>query len=271
MHSLENAMPCSEAEESDRQLQTVDIGTYEGRLQILEILASAYEVPRGLPDPMAGDGIQTQWQLVSGRAPIAWWDKVNYCLIVWRFLALQSRGEFQEYDLRGAKQVALPDSVRRLLFRYYDGVRAIERDRISTGLLQALFWTVHAHTVTLAMRSAREDIPSLPSGEKVFALGWGDVMVRIVAGANFSTGQDSMGPINATFLPQRICRPADLEPEMPSDLPDGQRATVVAIAALYHERSWNFLYTPLLQAVAAAINFVMIAETSIVRTIRRFR
>jgi hypothetical protein len=233
---------------------TLNVDLYEDRLTLLGILAEAYPVPAGFLDPMQGDRIQTKWQLTSGRGANPWWNRINFTLTVWRMQALQSRGEFPHVMLRGNFQVPLPENVRQDLFAYYDAVRAIQAiDDTAEARLQTLFWTAHEDTVAAATQAALDQVPTLPPGEHDFALGWGKVMVKILAGADFFTDRHFVGPLNADLLPQRICQAADLDPLLPSDLPEGQRATVVMITALFRKSDLSPIYTPMLEGGAEVL------------------
>ncbi|HTV75053.1 MAG TPA: hypothetical protein VME66_15270 [Candidatus Acidoferrales bacterium] len=182
-------------------------------------------------------------------------------MTIWRLQALQSMGAFSNIRLEGKMQVRLPTGVRRQLLRYY---AAVQRFRSGPGpspwLLQALFWVVHSHTVIDATRAAKKLQSSLRDGERQFALGWGRIMVRVLAEANFSTAQAAVGPINQQCLPQRVCNASDIDPASPSDLPPAQRETVLAIARLYRARDWSFLYLPLLEIGAVILNCIMRVE-----------
>jgi hypothetical protein len=230
---------------------TLNMDLYQDRLTLLDLLASAYPVPAGFLDPMQGDRIQTQWQLTSGRGANPWWNRINFTLTVWRMQALQSRGEFAYVTLQGTFQVPLPENVRQDVFSYYDAVRAIRViDEAAEAKLQTLFWTAHEDTVVAATQAAVDQVPSLPAGEYDFALGWGKVMVKILAGADFFTDSHFVGPLNADLLPQRICTAADIDPLLPSTLPDAQRATVLMIAGLFRASDLSPIYTPLLEDCA---------------------
>jgi hypothetical protein len=230
---------------------TLNIDQYPDRLTLLDILADAYPVPGSFLDPMQGDRIQTKWQLTSGRGANAWWNRINFTLTVWRMQALQRRGEFPNVVLQGNFQVPLPENVRQDLFAYYDGVRAIRAiDDAAEAHLQTLFWTAHEDTVAAATQAAIDQVPALPPGEYDFALGWGKVMVKILAGADFFTDSHFVGPLNADLLPQRICRAADIDPIALSDLPPPQRATVLMIAELFRKSDLSPIYTPVLEAGA---------------------
>src|SRR5580658_608363 len=230
------------------------IDQYEDRLALLDILAAAYPVPKGFLDPMQGDHIQTKWQLTSGRSANPWWNRINFTLTVWRMQALQSRGEFPDVVLQGVFQVPLPENVRQDLWAYYDAIRAIRAvDDSSEAHLQELFWTAHEDTVAAATQAGVEQAPALPAGEYDFALGWGKVMVKVLAGADFFTDSHFVGPLNADLLPQRICQAADLDPLKPSDLPPPQRATVLMIADLFRDSGLSPVYTPVLEDGAAVL------------------
>lgn len=123
----------------------LDVDTYESRLEILNVLAQAYAVPNYAPDPMAGDEIQTQWQLASGRSVIRWWNRINFCLVVWRLQALQSRGQYRDIALTGSLQVKLPKSVTRQILRYYDAVIAIQKGAAPTPGASAAPFLGRAH------------------------------------------------------------------------------------------------------------------------------
>ncbi len=234
---------------------TFNVDTYEDRLRILDMLAAAYPVPAGFLDPMQGDRIQTQWQLDSGRGNNPWWNKINFTLTVWRMQALQTRGEFPSVALQGTMQVPLPEDVRQDLFAYYDGVRAIQSvTETAEAHLQTLFWLVHDHTVAAATAAAVDQASTLAAGEREFALGWGKVMVKVLADVDFSTDQHFVGPLNRDCLPQRICQVADIDPIMPSDLPPPQRATVLMISSLFLASDLSPIYTPVLEAGAAALD-----------------
>jgi hypothetical protein len=230
---------------------TLNVDQYEDRLTLLAMLAEAYPVPRRFLDPMQGDRIQTQWQLTSGRGANPWWNRINFTLTVWRMQALQSRGEFPHVTLQGNFQVPLPKNVRQDLFAYYDAIRAInEIDEAAEARLQTLFWTVHEDTVVAATQAAVDQVPALPPGEYGFALGWGKVMVKVLAGADFFTDQHFVGPLNADLLPQRICNAADVDALQPSTLPPAQRATVLMIAELFRKSDLSPVYTPVLECGA---------------------
>lgn len=241
----------------------LDVDTYESRLQILNVLAQAYAVPNYAPDPMAGDEIQTQWQLDSGRSVIRWWNRINFCLVVWRLQALQSRGQYRDIALTGSLQVKLPKSVTRQILRYYDAVSQFKKGPgPRPELLQLLFWVVHTHTVIKAMRAAKSLVGTLLDGERQFALGWGKVMVKVLAEVNFPTVKAVVGSINSNELPQRVCNAADTDPAMSSSLPEAQRTTVLAIAALYRNRDLSFLYLPLLEIGAVLLKYVIIINAT---------
>lgn len=226
---------------------TLNVDRYPDRLTVLNLLSAAYPLPAGFLDPMQGDFIQTQWQLTSGRAANPWWSRINFALTVWRFEALQSRGEFPDVHLEGTLQLPLPETVRRDLFAYYDAIRAIRTVADAAEVrLQELFWTAHEDTVAAATASAVALVPALPPGESDFALGWGKVMVKVLAGADFFTDRHFVGPLNADLLPQRVCDSADADPLQPSDLPVPQRATVLMITELYRRSDLSPIYTPVL-------------------------
>jgi len=240
---------------SPRPGVTLKVDRYEDRIALLDTLSAAYRVPAGFLDPMQGDRIQTLWQLTSGRGANPWWNRINFTLTVWRMQALQSRGEFPDVVLQGAFQAPLPANVRQNLFDYYDGVRAIRAiDEAAESHLQRLFWTVHENTVAAATQAAVDLVASLPAGEYDFALGWGKVMVKVLAGADFSTDKHFVGPLNADLLPQRICVAADIDPRAPSDLPAPQRATVLMIAELFRKSDLSPIYTPVLEAGARILD-----------------
>lgn len=227
---------------------TLNIDQYQDRLALLDILAAAYPVPADLLNPMQGDSIQTRWQLTSGRGANPWWNRINFTLTVWRMQALQSRGEFPKVLLQGNFQVPLPEKVRQDMFEYYDAIRSIQSvDRATEARLQTLFWTAHEDTVVAATQAALDQVPTLTPGEYDFALGWGKVMVKILAGADFFTDSHFVGPLNADCLPQRICLAADLDPLQPSSLPPLQRATVCMIAELFRKSDLSPIYTPVLE------------------------
>jgi len=227
---------------------TLNIDRYQDRLTLLDILAAAYPVPADFLNPMQGDKIQTRWQLTSGRGANPWWNRINFTLTVWRMQALQSRGEFPNVLLQGNFQVPLPENVRQDMFAYYDAIRAIQSvDRAAEARLQTLFWTAHEDTVVAATRAALDQVPALTAGEYDFALGWGKVMVKILAGADFFTDSHFVGPLNADCLPQRICLATDLDPLQPSSLPPLQRATVCMIAELFRKSDLSPIYTPVLE------------------------
>jgi hypothetical protein len=243
---------------------TLDVDSYESRLEILDMLSAAFSVPSYAPDPMGGDKIQTKWQLTSGRSNNPWWNKINFCITVWRLQALQTRGDFAAVSLAGALQVPLPSDVARQVLRYYD---AVLQFRGGTGpnpaLLQLLFWIVHSHTVKKAMRAAKAAQKSLPRGEREFALGWARVMVKVLAEVNFPTVRAVIGRINLGDLPQRVCDAADIDATRPSDLPPAQRMTVLAIASLYREKDWAFIYMPLLEVAAAILKCIIAVEAKV--------
>lgn len=243
---------------------TVDVDAYESRLKILDMLSAAFSVPSYAPDPMGGDMIQTKWQLTSGRSGNPWWNKINFCITVWRLQALQTRGDFASIILGGALQVPLPNDVARQVLRYYDAVLQFRGGaRPNPALLQLLFWIVHSHTVKRAMHAAKTQQSSLPRGEREFALGWGQVMVKVLAEVNFPTVRAVIGRINLDDLPQRICDAADIDATRPSDLPPAQRMTVLAIASLYRERDWSFIYMPLLEIAAAILKCIIAVEAKV--------
>jgi hypothetical protein len=237
------------------QAVTLDVDQYENRISLLNILPNAYPVPKGFLDPMQGDRIQTKWQFTSGRGANPWWNRINFTLTVWRMQALQSRGEFSNVVLQGNFQAPLPENVRQDLFAYYDAIRAIQGiDTAAETQLQTLFWTVHEDTVVAGTRAAVDQVPTLQAGEYDFALGWGKVMVKVLAGANFFTDSHFVGPLNADLLPQRICRAADIDPLLPSDLPPPQRVTVLMIADLFRKSDLSPVYTPVLEAGAEVLS-----------------
>ncbi|MBV8067406.1 MAG: hypothetical protein JO113_05490 [Candidatus Eremiobacteraeota bacterium] len=236
----------------------LDVDAYESRLGILDLLSAAFTVPAYAADPMDGDRIQTKWQLTSGRAANPWWNKMNFCITVWRLQALMSRGQFANVDLSGTLQVPLPDDVSRQVLRYYDAVQQLRSAHApNPALLQLLFWIVHSHTVKKAMQAAQAEADSLPNGERQFALGWGRVVVKVLATVNFPTAGAVIGPINLDDLPQRVCDASDIDVGLRSDLPPRQRATVLAIAALYRERDVSFIYMPLLEIGAALLKCII--------------
>jgi hypothetical protein len=233
---------------------TLNIDQYPDRLTLLDILAAAYPVPSGFLNPMQGDSIQTKWQLTSGRGANPWWNRINFALTVWRMQALQSRGEFPSVVLQGKFQVPLPENVRQDMFGYYDAVRAIQVvDRAAEDCLQTVFWTAHENTVVAATQAALDQVPTLQPGEYDFALGWGKVMVKVLAGADFFTDSHFVGPLNADLLPQRICVAADLDLLKPSNLTPPQRATVCMIAELFQKSDLSPIYTPVLEDGAAVL------------------
>lgn len=213
---------------------------------------------------MGGDRIQTNWQLTSGRSTNPWWNKINFCITVWRLQALQTRGAFSDIVLSGSLLVPLPRDVLRQVLRYYDSVLRFRRGAgPNPALLQLLFWIVHSHTVKKAMRAAEDQVHSLPKGEREFALGWGKVMVQALADVNFPTARAIVGRINLNDFPQRVCNAADIDRARPSDLPPSQRITVLAVAALYRERDWSFIYMPLLEVAAAILKCVIAIEARV--------
>jgi hypothetical protein len=189
---------------------------------------------------------------------------MNFCITVWRLQALQTRGDFSDIVLSGSLQVPLPSDILRQVLRYYDSVLRFRRGAApNPALLQLLFWIVHSHTVKRAMRAAKDQVHSLPKGEREFALGWGQVMVTILADVNFPTASAVIGRINLNDFPQRICNAADIDVARPSDLPPSQRLTVLAVAALYRQRDWSFIYMPLLEVAAAILKFVIALEAKV--------
>jgi hypothetical protein len=250
----------------------LNIDGYEDRLEILKILSAAYPLPRGFLDPMDGDRIQTRWQLTSGRAENKWWNKVNYTLTVWRIQALQMRGEFQHVTLNGTRQVPLPDAIRQELCGYYDAVRSVsDMTAAAEQHLQRLFWAVHDHTVTTATRAAVDVVPTLPAGERDFALGWGKVMVKVLDDVNFSTDRHFVGPLNAEILPQRICNSDDVDPLRPSNLSPAQRATVIMIAQLFRASDLSPIYTPVLEIGAGTLDDAIGVDVNLERDLGTLR
>ncbi len=242
----------------------VDVDAYQSRLKILDMLSTAFIVPAYAPDPMAGDTIQTKWQLTSGRSTNPWWNRINFCITVWRLQALQTRGEFSNVILRGSLQVPLPSDVGRQVLRYYDAVLQFRRGGgPNPTLLQLLFWIVHSHTVKKAMRAAKAQVALLPKGEREFALGWGQVIVAVLTEVNFPTVRGVVGPININALPERVCDAADIDIARRSDLPPLQRTTVLTFAALYRERDWSFIYMPLLEVAAAILKYIIALEARV--------
>jgi hypothetical protein len=235
--------------------RSFSVDTYPDRLALLDLLSDAYPVPTGFLDPMEGDRIQTAWQLSSGRGALPWWNRVNYCLTVWRLQALQARGELPGITLQGTEQVRLPEDVAETLRAYYDALAAMkERTKEGEARLQRLFWVAHAATVQVATRAAVPLVDTLPKGERAFALGWGKVMVKVLADVNFSTDRDFIGKLNTDLLPQRVCTAADLDLLSRSDLPEAQRATAISIAALYEASDLSPVYTPVLEAGATVLD-----------------
>jgi len=240
---------------------TYNTDSYADRLEILKLLRDFSRLPDWASDPMDGDCIQTEWQEKTGRDGLKWWSRINYCLVIWRLQALQSAGKFKHIELTGTMQAPLPDLVCSELLRYYRAVHSFsERDGGSAGMLQKLFWLVHARTVEAALRSANELDNTLPDGERNFALGWGAVMVKVLAETNFSTGGATISQINMAMLPQRILCPADLNLTDPCDLPEAQRQTAGIISALYGRRSLLSLFLPILAFGAPLVELLILAD-----------
>ena len=250
----------------------LDVDLYDHRLTLLDMLTAAYPLPPGFLDPMAGIRIQTAWQVSSGRANNAWWSKVNYTLTVWRMQALQSRGEFARVVLQGNLQVPLPDSVGQGILAYYDVVRTVDAaDQAVESRLQTLFWSAHEQAVAIAMQAAVGQVPSLPPGEREFALGWGKVMVKVLSDVDFSTDKRFIGPLNTSLFPQRICRDEDTDPLALSDLPPAQRTTVLLIADLYRASDLSPIYTPVLDTGAAALDDAIASRVDLDRKLGELR
>jgi hypothetical protein len=241
----------------------IDVDNYMHRVKVLDILTEFCRLPEWAADPMDGDRIQTLWQAETGRDQLAWWSRINYCLVIWRLQALQSAGKLQHVRLVGDLETkpALPSHVSSYLLRYYRAVRAFRKHSGSSpGMLQKLFWLVHEHTVVAALRSASKLHGSLPEGERAFALGWGAVMVKVLAQTNFSTGRATIGRLNHGMLPKRILRVADLDLDGVSDLPEPQRKTAGIIAALYGRLSLLSLFLPILAFGAPLVELFIVAE-----------
>jgi hypothetical protein len=241
----------------------IDVDNYAHRVKALDILTEFCRLPDWASDPMDGDRIQTLWQADTGRDQLAWWSQINYCLTIWRLQALQSAGKLQHVHLVGDVQArpVLPPLVCSYLLRYYRAVRGFrKRSRSSPGMLQKLFWLVHEHTVVAALRSADDLHGTLPEGEREFALGWGAIMVKVLAQTNFSTGRVTIGRLNHGMLPKRILGLADLDLESDSDLPEQQRQTAGIIAALYGRRSLISIFLPVLAFGAPLVELLIIAE-----------
>jgi hypothetical protein len=238
----------------------IDVDCYADRVKVLEMLSESYRLPKRMPDPMDGDLIQTRWQAESGRDQLSWWSRINYCLVIWRLQALQSAGKFPHVRLTGNLGPQLPSEVNSQLLRYYRAVSVFrKRSSPPSGMLQKLFWLVHARTVEAALKSAVELEHMLPEGERDFALGWGAIMVRVLAETNFSTGGATIGPLNLD-LPQRILSLSDLNLADDSDLPLSQRETASLITTLYGRLSLSSIFLPVLAFGAPLVELFILAE-----------
>ncbi len=238
----------------------IDVNSYADRVKVLDMLSDFCRLPDWVPDPMDGDLIQTRWQAQTGRDQLAWWSRINYCLVIWRLQALQSAGKFQHVRLTGNLQAELPLLVSAQLLRYYRAVSVFRRRSVSSGMLQKLFWLVHARTVEAALRSANALCDTLPEGEREFALGWGAIMVKVLAQTNFSTGGATISRLNLEFLPQRILCVSDLDLEVESNLPIQQREMAGMIATLYGERSLSSVFLPVLEFGAPLVELLILSE-----------
>lgn len=90
-------------------------------------------------------------------------------------------------------------------------------------------------------------------------------MVKMLAEVNFPTVRVVVGLINLADLPQRLCTSADIDAAMPSDLPNSQRTTVLAISTLYRNRDLSFLYLPLAEVGAALLKYAIIIDSNLAR------
>ncbi len=225
---------------------TLNADAYEDRLRLLDLMAAAYPLPEQFPDPMDGIRMQTKWQLDSGRGLTPWWSKCNYTLTIWRLRALKNRGEFGHVTIAGNDQVSLPRSIERRLHRYYKVIRSIGAGvKVPPKLLQMILWGIHVHSLAVAFKSAKTELESLPPGEREFAVGWGKIMVRALAGVGFWTTKRLTAPLTAD-LPARVLCASDINPEHLSDLPLNQRTAAIAIADLGLHEDLARIYSPAL-------------------------
>jgi hypothetical protein len=237
----------------------IDCDSYADREKVLGMLSHLFPLPKGVADPMDGDLIQTQWQAKSGRDVQPWWSRINYCLVIWRMQALQSAGKFKHVTLNNTQPAPLPKEVCAQLLRYYRAVSIMRKRPVSSGMLQKLFWLVHARTVDAALLSAGGLECTLPDGERQFALGWGAIMVKVLADTNFSTGSLTIGPLNLE-LPQRLLHQSDFDAPHDSGLSEGQLTTVSFIRALYGRRSLSSIFLPVLAFGAPLVELFVIAQ-----------
>ncbi len=236
---------------------TLNADAYEDRLRLLDLMAAEYPLPEQFPDPMDGIRMQTKWQLDSGRHATLWWSKCNYALTVWRLRALKNRGEFGHVTIAGKDQLALPKSIERRLRRYYKVIRSIGAgDTVPPKRLQMILWGIHVHSVSIAFKAAKADLESLPPGEREFAVGWGEIVVRALAGAGFRTTKRLAGPF-AGHLPARVLSASDINPEHRSDLPLNQRTAAIVIANLALRADLARIYSPVLGVSALFVAWLI--------------
>ncbi len=248
---------------------TLNADAYEDRLRLLDLMAAEYPLPEQFPDPMDGIRMQTKWQLDSGRGQTRWWSKCNYTLTVWRLRALKNRGEFGHVTIAGNDQVSLPKSIERRLHRYYRVIRSIRGGgKVPPKLLQTVLWGIHVHSLAVAFKAAKTELASLPPGEREFAVGWGTIVVRALAGVGFWTTKRLSAPL-AADLPARVLCATDINPEYLSDLPLNQRTAAIAIAGLALESDLARIYSPLLGVSALFAEWLVDLWLRLVDRVRR--
>jgi len=234
--------------------------SYEDRLRLFHLLKSAHPYPPGWTDHRDGIGLQSHWQVDSGRdlkqadgQLFTWWPNVNWTLVVWPFLVLQTyRGEFpniqvSQFDGWKKNRFWIPFSIVQAVLAYYDALDKVTKNPqigITPSDLQRLLWDFHHKAVVLGMERNKDLLPTLEigsdRGERKFAESWG-TMVGILKVVRFPTGPDAVGLFNFQALPSSWVWESDYSLwSSSSNLSYKQRVTLKMLWAIHKfEQKWG--------------------------------